>query len=53
MDKMFNANRASNSVSVNNSFIPSQQVERLHKNMNNAFHGQRQNKLNNIVKKWK
>lgn len=32
---------------------PEQRVETLHSNMNNVFMGQRQNNLNNIVKKWK
>ena len=52
MDKMFNTNRAGGN-NVNRSLTPGQKVENLHNNMNNAFQGQRQNNLNNIVKKWK
>ena len=37
----------------NNNLTPGQRAETLHNNMNNAFMGQRQNNLNNIVKKWK
>ena len=51
MDKMFNANIIN--TDSNKTFIPGQRAETLHNDMNNAFMGQRQNNLNNIVKKWK
>ena len=51
MDKMFNTKRIGNDV--NRNLTPNQKAETLHDNMNNAFSGQRQNILNNIVKKWK
>lgn len=51
MDKMFNTNRTGSNV--NRNLTPNQRAETLHNNMNNAFQGQRQNNLNNIVKKWK
>lgn len=44
MNKMFGSSKP---------LTPGQRVETLHSNMNNAFMGQRQNNLNNIVKKWK
>lgn len=50
MDKMFNANMKQN---INKPLTPSQKAENLHNNMSNAFNGQRQANLNNIVKKWK
>ena len=50
MDKMFNTNRTGFS---SRNLTPGQRAEMLHNNMNNAFQGQRQNNLNNIVKKWK
>lgn len=51
MDKMFNVNRTSSNAPKN--FTPGQRAETLHSNMNSAFQGQRQNNLNNIIKKWK
>lgn len=51
MDRMFNSNRNKNDVNKN--LTPSQRAETLHNNMNNTFNGQRQNNLNNIMKKWK
>lgn len=52
MDKMFNTNTI-HSTSVNRNLSPGQRAERLHNNMNNAFNFNRQNEVNNIVKKWK
>ena len=49
MNKMF-GNTSNNG---NKNLTPGQRAETLHNNMNNAFIGQRQNNLNNIVKKWK
>jgi len=51
MDRMFNTNRVQGSVS--RPLTPGQRAENLHNNMNHAFEGQRQNNINNIVKKWK
>ena len=51
MDKMFNTSRTSGNV--NRNLTPGQRVELLHNNINNAFQGQRQNKINSIVKKSK
>lgn len=51
MDKMFNTN--SMQGNVNSAMTPGQRAEALHNNMNSAFNGQRQNNINNIVKKWK
>ena len=54
MDKMFNTNKSSNSSNdVNRALTPGQSAETLHNKMNNVFQGQKQNNLNNIVKKWK
>lgn len=49
MDKMFNVRKSN----ISKPLTPGQKAESLHNNMNNAFNGQRQNNLNNIVKKWK
>lgn len=49
MDKMF-GNTTDNG---NKKLTPGQRAEILHSNMNNVFIGQRQNNLNDIVKKWK
>lgn len=49
MNKMFGINNSTG----NKTLTPGQRVETLHNNMNNAFMGQRQNNLNNVVKKWK
>ena len=49
MNKMF----SNSSNNGNKNLTPGQRAEALHNNMNNAFMGQRQNNLNNIVKKWK
>jgi len=50
MDKMFNRG---NSVNISKPLTPGERAENLHNNINNAFNGQRQSNLNNIVKKWK
>ena len=50
MDKMFNNK---NVVIENKPLTPGERASNLHNNMNNAFNGQRQSNLNNIVKKWK
>ncbi len=42
-----------NKSQSNGFLIPGKRAETLHNNMNNAFMAQRQNNLNNIVKKWK
>ena len=52
MNKMFNTNSSPDNPS-RRPLTPGQRAETLHSNMNNAFMGQRQNNLNNIVKKWK
>ena len=52
MDKMFGTNRSVDSVDKK-PLTPGQRAETLHNNINNAFSGQRQSNLNNIVKKWK
>lgn len=49
MNKMFGVK----SNGGNGNLTPGHRAETLHNNMNNAFMGQRQNNLNNIVKKWK
>lgn len=49
MNKMFGLNKSSRALDN----TPSGQVQRLQNNINNSFNGQRQVKLNNIVKKWK
>ena len=51
MNKMFNINNGG--VTNNRNLTPGQRAESLHYKMNNAFQGQRQNGLNNIIKKWK
>ena len=50
MNKMFNN---PNRPSVSKPLTPEQRVETLQGNMNNAFSGQKQANLNNIIKKWK
>lgn len=50
INKLFGINNDNNS---NKNLTPGQRAETLHNNMNSAFMGQRQNNLNNIVKKWK
>lgn len=51
MDKLFNVNKTINNAHSN--LTPGQKAETLHNNMNNAFQGQKQSNINNIVKKWK
>lgn len=50
MDRMFNNNR--NQIETKN-LTPGQRAANLQNNINNAFSGQRQSNLNNIIKKWK
>lgn len=52
MNKMFNTNISQRNDS-NKPMTPGQRAETLQSNINNAFMGQRQSNLNNIVKKWK
>lgn len=50
VDKMFNVDR---SRSTMRNLTPGERAENLQNNINNAFSGQRQANLNNILKKWK
>ena len=50
MDKMFNKK---NVINENIPLTPGERASNLQNNINNAFNGQRQSNLNNIVKKWK
>lgn len=51
MDKMFNTNRSE--VKEEKRVTPEMRVQDLNKNMSGAFNFQKQNNINNIVKKWK
>ena len=50
VDKMFGVNKIENKLKPS---TPEESAQMLQKNINNAFNGQRTDKINNIVKKWK
>lgn len=50
MEKMFGINKKTNEVKP---LTPEQSARVLQNNINNAFSGQRNAKVNNIIKKWK
>jgi len=52
-EKQFINKLFGNKPNNNEVLTPGQKAENLHNNMHNSFIGQRQNQINNIVKKWK
>lgn len=50
MDKMFGTNRTQSETKL---LTPGHRAQSLQNNINNAFCGERNTNINNIIKKWK